>query len=237
MKVVKLERSAEGMRLEGWGIIKHRGDIEKIKLFVKQAHLKGDVRVNFEDPTLKIRRLDLPNMPSEEMAEAVKWGLKDVIEGDVEDYIYKYSDISAEVTSENGKVPLVVFAVPKRIIDARLAFLKELGLHKVKVLEPDATAIANAFNSAYPAPRSDFSVVLDLGFKMSIFVVMGQNGIVFSRPITGYSAGNLLDLIARNLGCDRSSAAKMFEAYFSVGDDDAKLKEALGINTKSLFCV
>ncbi len=230
VKVVQLSHGAGGAQLEGWGIIKHRGDIEKIKAFIKGLKLKGDIRVNFEDPALKIRRLDLPKMPPDELNEAVKWGIKDVIDGDVDDYIFRHSDIGSEVASDAGKVPLVVFAIPKKIIDERLVFLKQIGLSKVNVVEPDATALANAFNNSYPAPRGGFSVILDLGFKMSIFVVMGLNGIVFSRPITGYSAGNLLDLIVRNLGCDRSFAGKIFETYFNIGDDGDKLKEALNMS-------
>ena len=227
MKVVKLSAGPNGVQLDGWGIIKHRGDNEKIKAFIKNAKLKGDIRVNFEDPQLKIRRLDLPPMPPEELEEAVKWGLKDIIEGDVDDYLFRYADISSEVTADSGKKPLVVFAAPKKVIDDRRVFLKELGLGKVAVIEPDATALSNAFNNSYPPPRNEVSVILDLGFKMSIFVVMGSNGILFSRPITGYSAANLLDLIVRNIGCDKQTAAKIFEAYFSVGYDDEKLKENL----------
>ena len=85
----------EGMySLGGYGLFPYDGNMDKLKKFIGNSGMgSGSVRINIEDPSLKIRRIDLPDMKESETKEAVKWSMKDVVGGDVDDYLFRYVKI------------------------------------------------------------------------------------------------------------------------------------------------
>ncbi len=206
-KVVCLEHDGGAVRLASYGIFSYGGDNNKLRDFIRGANIpRGEVRVNIEDPSLKIRRLDLPNMPKEEMDEAIKWGMKDVIEGDVADYTFRHVEIAPEDLDLQGKMPVLVFALKNSVIAARYDLLRSVRIRLPKVIEPNTGALQAIFDGVAGVERANPQVLIDFGRHYSPFIVMGKKGPVFSRPLKGCGEDSLFEQIARDLGIDNRTA-------------------------------
>jgi len=208
VKIVCLDKTEGKYKLDAIGSFTYQGDMEKLKSFFDKANIEDkDIRVNIEDSSLKIRRLDIPPMEDKEMQESVKWGLKDVVEGDVEDYFYKYIKIDESDLKIDKKIPLIVFAVKKNAVNDRISVVEGLGLKNPKIIEPNAGALNVLYDYTRQGEQEENMAIVDLGSSFSLFVVMGKNSILFSRPLSGCSDSYLVDHIARDLGVSIKEAA------------------------------
>ncbi|MFH1654315.1 MAG: pilus assembly protein PilM [Pseudomonadota bacterium] len=218
LKVVCLETGINGYKLTAFGFLSCDEKKEQIAKFIKEAGIKTkDVRINIENPSLRIRRLDLPQMPDAELNEAVKWGCRKFVAGSVEDYEFRYTRINTEDLKLSDKIPLIVFAIKRDAIKACVDFTKEIGLAYPKIIEPNASAIASIFDNCSGVSREDYNIIIDIGSFHALFVVMGKRGFLFSRPLAGSADSNLIAQIARDIGTDSEKAGEIKDSYFGVG--------------------
>ncbi len=232
VKVVCLEHDEDLCRLVSYGLFTYGGDNDRLRGYIRSADIpRGEVRVNIEDPSLKIRRLDLPKMPKEEMTEAIKWGMKDVIEGDVSDYAFRHIEISAEDLDLQGKLPVLVFALKNSAISAKYDLLRKIKTRAPKIVEPNIGALQTIFDSVVGTDRASPQVIIDLEGHYSPFLVMGKKGPVFSRPLKGCGEESLFDQIARDLGLDKRTAEEKGKNLIRSGDlekePDIRLKNTV----------
>lgn len=200
IKVICLENGGDRPKLAGLGYYAHQGAKDKLATFIADSELpKGELRLNVEDSSLKIRRLDLPEMPDDELGEAVKWGLKDYLTGDLDDYAFQFIKIDKADLDVKGKVPLVAFAINQASIDARMQFIESVGLKDPAVMEPDAGALASIFYHNRGDLIESCEVVIDLGRHAALFAMMGKKSLLFSRPLAGCGGKDLIDQISRDL--------------------------------------
>jgi Tfp pilus assembly PilM family ATPase len=228
-KAVCMERDEGVHRLVSYGIFTFGGDNDKLRKFIKAAGIpRGEVRVNIEDPSLKIRRLDLPKMPKEEIAEAVRWGMRDVIEGDVSDHEFRYVEISPEDLDLQGKQPVMAFALKSGAVSERYALLNDLKVRAPRVIEPNIGALQAIFTDVVGMVRENPQAMIDLEGYYSPFLVMGRKGAVFSRPLNACGEESLFEQIARDMGVDNGTAHEKGRAVIRSGDlekgPDVRLK-------------
>ena len=139
--------------------------------------------VSLDDPSMKIRKLELPEMPEADLKEAVKWKIRDVLEGPVADYVVRSSLLEKVATAQAKKLMLVGYAVKRAAVNALLQKIVAAGL-KVSFVEPSAVSLAAAIEQAYPSSEHWVSG-LDLGPKKAIMVIVGQGKLYYSRWLPG----------------------------------------------------
>ncbi|MFH1874376.1 MAG: pilus assembly protein PilM [Pseudomonadota bacterium] len=233
VKIVCLEKRLQTYRLAACGLFPYRGQKEKLKQFIEQANLtSSDLRVNIDDASLRIRRLDLPHMESNEVPEAIKWGLKNFVDGDIESYAFRYIMIDEKDLKLRNRVPLIVYAIRNQAVLDRVEYLKEIGLPEPKIVEPDAAALAMIFEFCKGKGRDTNAVLINLGYNLSHFLMMGKAGLLFVRPLSGVSDNLLVSQIARDLGLGPADAQEAKINYFndpqSIADDIApRLKNTI----------
>lgn len=228
VKIVCLETIENGYKLSGYGFFSFGGDAQKLSNFIKGSSIpSGEIRINIEDPSLKIRRIDLPQMTEDEIDEAVKWGMKDVIDGNVEDFSFNYIKIDESDLKLSGKLPLIVFALKTSSIEQRERFIREVGIRSPKVIEPNASALASIFEHSYGPNRDKPVAIIDIGRLFSVFTVIGRKGLVFSRPLTACTVNNLTEQIVRDLGINTEQAKELRRKYFQHDMIDESFKTRL----------
>lgn len=201
VKIVSLIDNGKQYKLDGYGVLGFHGDQEKLRDFIAGAAIHSkDVRINIEDASLKVRRLDLPVIPDSEMEESVKWGLRDIVEGDVEDFLFRYVKVDREDFELEKKIPLIVFAIKKSVVENVYKIAKGLGLPRPQVIEPDAGALSSIFGHLEGEKRENYNIIIDMGSFAVQLAVMGRGGLLFSRPLMGLAGGNFVDQISRDLG-------------------------------------
>lgn len=165
----------------------------------------GEIRVSIEDPTMKIRKVDLPQAPEEEMNEIVKWGLNDVLRESLENYLFRYYPLPGE-PSEKGK-PYLVFAIQKEKLQQHLSALKELGLLRPQIIEPQIHALSLSVAYNYERTKEDCYALIDFGKSLTYFAVIFSDALLFCRPLGDISGEALTLQISRDLGINKEDAA------------------------------
>ena len=206
VKVVCLESGVSGQQLVAHGFFR-RAETNRLKeIFASDILQRGRIRINFEDPSIKIRRVEVPAVPDNELPEVIKWALKDVVATHVEDYIYRHHPLPKKIAS--SKVPYLVYAVQRKALEDHLRYVKELGLSHPDVVEPNASALFGSFTRTLPADVSQFFVLLDFGSATTLFAAMSGQALVFSRPLAGISGNALTKQISRDLGVSEEDAER-----------------------------
>lgn len=187
LKAIRLNRIANQEVLDfcasaeiGEGI----SPFDSLKQFVHQHRLQGsEAAVCLDDPSLKIRRVELPKMPEADLKEAVRWKLRDVVEGSVEDYIVRTSQMS-DISSPGEKKTVVIgYAVKKNAVDSTLHDFERSGL-KPQFMEPQAVSLASACHRA-AASSKEWIGGIDFGATKTIMVILGDGKVAYSRPLPG----------------------------------------------------
>lgn len=211
IKVIALHKEAAGHRLMAHGVLQ-RNNLSQIRdIFATPAIRSGHVRVNVTDSSLKIRRVELPRVPKAELPEIIKWGMKDVVGGEVDNYVFRYQVLPEEPGSTEK--PYLIYAIMREAVRSKLDFLKQLGIPHPVIVEPSVSALGIAVRHSYGLGAEDRCVVVDMGCTASLFTVMGSEDLFFSRPLGNISGDGLTKQIGRAVGVDDTVAEQLKVAY------------------------
>jgi type IV pilus assembly protein PilM len=170
-------------------------EMESLREFIRANGFNGMNAIgSIENTSLKIRRVDVPHMPEYDLAEAVKWNLRDIVEGPVENFIIRYSHLDEHATAEGRRLSLVGYAVRRDTVESRANWLKLIGLNPIAI-EPNAVALLAAFDASHHWVKGQYHVVVHLGWEKTNFAVFGQGKLYFSRLLEKMSIKQSLDTI------------------------------------------
>lgn len=202
--------------------------------FLAANHLaEARVVCNIEDPSLKIRRVDLPKMPDADLREAIRWQLRDVVEGNVADHVVRYSVMEEYLVGETKKLALLVYAIRKEVIQKRVGFLRRVGLVPAAI-EPTSVSLLAAFDSVQGWESGEYYGMIDFGESKSVFTAMGDGKLFFSRPLTGVSGREVSALLSRELALSAEETDQLKRHLLSGTPLDEKNK-ALGERAEGLL--
>lgn len=190
MKFVCLTRGNDGLALKSLGMIDADaiggGEVpmRRVQAYLSEHGLAGcRSAINIEDKTLRIRRMDLPEMPDGDMKIAIKWNFREFVDGGIEKYAVNYSKLET-LNDNGGKRSIIAYAVSSESIEQLSKISKQVGLKLVSV-EPNATALLSAFDLNVTWEAGKKYAMADLGSRTANFTVMGDGCLLFSRPLSG----------------------------------------------------
>ncbi|MCP5463805.1 MAG: pilus assembly protein PilM [Deltaproteobacteria bacterium] len=155
-----------------------------IKSYFKEKKFSGAlVATSIEDASMKIRKMEFPKMPEADLLEAIKWSLRDLVEGDIEKFIVNYSTIEETESNEAVNMSILAYAINRQAMDDHHALISGLGLVPF-FIEPAAVTLASTLERCY-SDDVTYIAGVDLGYKNTIFYVVGKGVFVFSRPLIG----------------------------------------------------
>lgn len=175
----------------------------------------GSIRVNMNDPSLRVRRWVIPKVPDKERAEVIRWSLEGVVDGSVEDYVVRYQKLPV-VAPEESKEVYLVFTIARDAVLRQLAKLKDVGILRPEILEPDASGLRMCYAYHCDLSPGVQNVLVDVGKHQLNVLVVGKHVLFFSRSLTGFSADALTRQISRNLGVDMAKAEELKLQYVST---------------------
>jgi Tfp pilus assembly PilM family ATPase len=184
--------------------------------------------VNISDPSLKIRRVDLPKVPDAELPEIIKWGMKDVVGGEVDHYVFRHQVLPPDPA--RTEQPYLIFAIMREAIKAKMDFLSQLGIPQPTIVEPNVSALGIVMRHSYGLGPDDHCVVVDMGCTASLYAVVGSEGLFFSRALGNISGDGLTKQLSRMVGVDEPAAEQFKVAYPSEKipeEHTAKVKEVI----------
>ncbi|MFH2137510.1 MAG: type IV pilus assembly protein PilM [Candidatus Omnitrophota bacterium] len=142
-------------------------------------------------PQVSARKINAPHMPKKELAEAVRWAIKNIIPFSLDDAYMDFS-VGPEVKDpETRKLNISVGAVPQETIEEFLDIFKQAGI--------SLTAIIPAFSALrYIAKQRANSgkviAVIEMGAGITDLIIYKNSCLEFARkiPMSGQDITNSL---------------------------------------------
>jgi len=155
-----------------------------------------------------LRVINLPEMKSDEVQEAIKWELEANIPMSVDQVYYDWQVLDKNLNQEKGKMNVLVVAFSKKVINQ---FYETLQLAGLEVVGMEIESIAQA-RSLLREDDEKTSLVVDLGDRRTSLLVIIGNIPCFTSSIP-VSGSGMTDAIAKMLGVSFDKAEKTKLAY------------------------
>ena len=234
-KFVRLKQKGDILSLVSFGLIEadvlgeNIVELQRTQAYLKENGLAGcHASINIEDESLRIRRMDLPRMPPNDMKIAIRWNFREYVDGQIEKYTIAYNTLEG-VKIEGDKHPILAFAVSGDSVSRMVGLAKQIGL-KPTIIEPNATALLAAFDLNVKWESDKYYIMVDMGDHVTNFTALGNGLLMFSRPLAMLGYRSVVKDIARNMAVSLEEAAAIFRAYQGIGNrkisvpDDKKQK-------------
>ena len=196
VKLVQLAKSGKEYRLEKLGmqeldagvivdgvIMNAQAVVLAIQtLFSEQSVKAKDVALSVSGHSVIVKRIKLPVMTRDELAESIKWEAEQYIPFDVKDVSID-CHILGRSEGEANQMDVVLVAVKKDKLQEYTGLVVEAGLRPV-VVDVDAFALGNMYEMNYEIREGEVVALVNIGASvMNIHILKGGN-FVFTRDIS-----------------------------------------------------
>lgn len=156
--------------------------VTNMRAFLNDSKLKNSlVAASFDDPSIRIRKVELPKMPEADLLEAIKWDIRDRLEGEIDDFTVNYSLLEEKEEGDSTTLKIVAYAVRKDVINGVKNQLEEIDLHPF-MIEPSSVTLSSTLDRCYP-DENNYIAGVDIGYTKSLFFVIGKRNFIYSRII------------------------------------------------------
>jgi len=228
VKLVCLKKSLNKHTLMAHGFFQRSAKKEIEEAFAHPSIRHGNIRVNIENPSLKIRKIYIPPVPKEEINQIIQWGFKDVLSEPPASYLFRHHTLPEE--KDKKEKPYLVFAMQKTAVQKYLEELKNWKIPQPRILAPNAWSLFLLLKHHEIFQPEDRVVVIDFGHSTTLFFVAYDGGILFSRPLGGISGESLTKQLGRNTGISDLEAETI-----KIGAKNEGLSEEIKKQLQSTF--
>jgi len=168
-----------------------------------------------------IKKIQLPAMSAEELAESIQWEAEQYIPFDINDVNLDYEILDEGVGQENMEVLLV--AVKNDRIADYTSVIVQAG-RQPALVDVDVFAVQNAFEMNYGVP-TETTALINIGASVTNISVMSEGMSVFWRDVA-FGGNQYTEAIQRELSLPREDAERL-----KLGDrvGDHTLQQVLGV--------
>lgn len=171
IKLVQLNETGKGMELINFGVMPLQTEavvggaimdaniiVEAIQNLIEVQKVKTkDVVTSVSGTSVIIKKVKLPFMTEEELAESIEWEAEQYIPFDISDVNIDFQILeSAELLEEKGsdQMEVLIVAIKREKIDDYTNLILEAGMNPV-IVDVDAFAIENSYELNYDIKKRD----------------------------------------------------------------------------------
>ncbi len=160
-----------------------------------------------------IKKISLPAMSPEELAESIQWEAEQYIPFDINDVNLDYVPLSSSGSGDN--IDVILVAVKKEKINDYTSVISQTG--KVPVLvDVDAFALQNAYEMNYSVSEGKVLALVNVGASVTNVNVLSGSTSMFWRDIT-FGGNQYTDAIQREMSLSFEQAEDLKKGQ-AVGD-------------------
>ena len=155
--------------------------VDTIREAIDSGRFKGtDVAASVSGHSVIVKRLNLPEMTREELADQIQWEAEQYIPFDVNEVNLDFQILASN--EEEGQMDVLLVAAKKDLIDDYYQVIREAGLNPVAI-DVAGFAIQNAFEANYEQDPDAVTALVNIGAQVVNINVL-RNGIpAFTRDI------------------------------------------------------
>ncbi len=221
IKLVQLKKSGRGYQLEKFGIkeldpewivdgaINNPGKVaSEIKALVEEQKVQvKNVALSVSGHSVIVKRIQLPMMTEDELAESIQWEAEQHIPFDIKDVNMDYH-VLGKIEDQEGpaQIDVALVAVKKDKLQEYTELVTSAGLTPV-VVDVDAFTLGNMYEANYGIKEDEVIALINIGASvMNINILKGGN-FAFTRDIS--IGGNRYgETIQRELNVDHDAAER-----------------------------
>ena len=184
------------------------------KLNTDRAVKNSNYATSLSGHSVIIKKITLPAMSPEELAESIQWEAEQYIPFDINDVNLDYVPLSAPGAGDN--IDVILVAVKKEKINDYTSVISQTG--KVPVLvDVDAFALQNAYESNYDVEDGKVLALVNVGASVTnVNVLSSGSSSLFWRDIT-FGGNQYTDAVQRELSLSFDQAEELKRGH-AVGD-------------------
>ncbi len=219
IKLVQLKKSGKGYKLEKFGIkeldpewivegsISNPGKVvSEIKALLEEqkVHVKN-VALSVSGHSVIVKRIQLPLMTEDELAESIRWESEQHIPFDIKDVNMDYH-VLGKIENQEGpaQMDVALVAVKKDKLQEYTGLATDAGLTPV-VVDVDAFTLGNMYEANYEIKEGEIIALINMGASvMNINILKGGN-FAFTRDIS-IGGNRYTETIQRELNVDLHTA-------------------------------
>lgn len=234
IKTVKLKETKGSYELELFDIhplppelIVDGSIIDSLRLTDSLKEMLKKVNIGTKDAIISIaghssviiKRISLPEMSEEELAESIKFEAEQYVPFDIEDVNLDFQIIGPK--EEVGQMDVILVAVKKDIINEYISVVKEAGLNPI-IVDIDSFALENMYGINYEIEPGKNVALLNIGASTINLGILKGGISVFTRDS---SLGSNLHTEALqrefNISYENAEKLKRGESVENVSTEDA----------------
>jgi type IV pilus assembly protein PilM len=219
IKLVCLRRAASQWSLVRWGIIPYGEEIPldtplidrrsqaaaALQNYLRTADFQTKrVAASVSGNSVIVRYVKMAKSTPAELAKSIKFEAEPYIPFNIEEVNLSFSILGESMENGQAQMDTVLVAAKKDSIDLRVELLREAGLQPV-ILDVDAFALENAYESVYPSAQTDSVLFMNIGasFTNMSIVEKGISRVVRDVFISG---NTFTKAIQQQFQCDVKTA-------------------------------
>ncbi len=185
--------------------------VETISGLITQLNIKNpNVGISISGHSVIIKKITVPIMSAEELAESIKWEAESYVPFKIEDVNISYQHLGDEPDGQN--MSLILVAAKKDKVNDYTNVVTQCG--KVPILvDVDAFAMQNCFEAVQGIPEGEKIALINIGASVMNFNVLSDGQSVFWRDIT-FGGNQYKEAIMKelNLNAEQAEALKKGES-------------------------
>jgi len=160
-----------------------------------------------------IKKISLPAMSAEELAESIQWEAEQYIPFDINDVNLDYVPLSTPGVGEN--IDVILVAVKKEKINDYTSVISQTG-KTAMLVDVDAFAVQNCYEMNYDVDEGKVLALVNIGASVTNVNVLSGTASLFWRDIT-FGGNQYTDAIQRELNLSFAEAESLKRGE-TVGD-------------------
>ena len=187
IKAAEISRDKERLRLENVAVsilssAQSPNELTGIlkNLFPEAAASSKRFRISVSGPSLITRRIKLPLMTAAELKTAIRFQAETHLPFSIDDCVLDCQILTQETAGRSMEVLLV--AVKRDFLEQQLKVLAGAGIYP-DVVDGDVFCVANAFEVLGQEKNEKTYGLLNIGHKISSFVIIHDGNLFFVREI------------------------------------------------------
>lgn len=139
-----------------------------------------ETAISVSGNTVIVKKITLPLMTQEELEESIQWEAEQYIPFDIKDVFIGHDVLAAR--TEQGQMEVVLVAAKKEMINDYVNVCHDAGLEP-QVVDVDAFALQNMYESNYGFHHGETVVLLDIGNSVVTMNVVSDGITMFTRDL------------------------------------------------------
>ena len=200
--------------------------VDVIQNLFRENKVKGsEVALSLSGHSVIIKRVSLPTMNEEELAESIQWEAEQYIPFDIQDVNIDYQILQSTSQSTEGNMDVLLVAVKKSKISDYTSVLNQAGKTPA-VVDVDVFALQNAYEVNYPPEPDQTLALVNIGASVTNIAILQGTNSVFWRDIS-IGGNQYTDAIQKELNVSFEAAESLKRGQEGAGENAEKLQQIL----------